>query len=47
VRSRLDGCTTYWETLYALAVVEGGIIGQGVTLISSSVSLPHLHVIFH
>jgi hypothetical protein len=27
-----------------LTASEGGILGQGVTLVSSSVSLPHQHV---
>jgi hypothetical protein len=44
-RFRLDGWTTYWETVYALTASEGGILVQGVALVSSSVSLPHLRVI--
>jgi hypothetical protein len=30
-----------------LTTSEGGILGQGVALVSSSVSLSHLHIIFH
>jgi hypothetical protein len=29
-----------------LTAAEGGILGQGVTLVLSSVLLPHLHVNF-
>jgi hypothetical protein len=36
----------YWETLWALTTSEGGILWQGVALVSLSVSLPHLHLIF-
>jgi hypothetical protein len=35
----------YWETSYALIAFEDGILGQGVALVSSSVSLLHLRVI--
>jgi membrane-bound acyltransferase YfiQ involved in biofilm formation len=45
--SRLDGWALYWETLWALTAFEGGILGQGVSLVSSSVSLPRLRVYFH
>jgi hypothetical protein len=40
---RLDPC---WETLYALTISMGGTIGQGVTLLLSSVALPHPRVLF-
>jgi hypothetical protein len=38
--SRLDGWTHAGRP-YALTASEGGTIGQGVALVSSSVSLPH------
>jgi hypothetical protein len=34
------------EDPYALTVSESGILGQDVTLVSSSVSLPYLRIIF-
>jgi hypothetical protein len=32
--------------LYALTASEGGIVGHGVTLVSSSDSLPHPRILF-
>jgi hypothetical protein len=45
-RSRLDGWTTFRETLQAFTASDGGILGQDVALVSSSVSLPRLRVTF-
>jgi hypothetical protein len=41
---RLD---PYWEVMQALTAAEGGILGQGVSLVSPSVSLPHLCLHLH
>jgi hypothetical protein len=43
---RLDGWTPYWEPPYALIAFEDGILRQVVALVLSSISLPHLLVIF-
>jgi hypothetical protein len=41
-----DSWAFYWETPYALTAPEGGILGQGVALVLSSVSLPLFMLIF-